>query len=84
MEENNQLLDNYIQQVSDQQNQIGELQMIIAELKYQVSTHKKELIKKDIVHILEEEAFEIEDSTINEIVDYILERENNDKIRFNK
>lgn len=76
--DNDQLLDNYIQQVSDQQNQIGELQKTIMELREQTKQHKKDLIKKDLYHILDrgEWSYEIDSTSIDDIVDYILEREN--------
>ena len=78
-----QLLDNYIQQVSDQQNQIGELQKTIMELREQTKQHQKELIKKDLLHIIlegyeidDEEEVGVSSETLDDIVDYILEREN--------
>lgn len=76
----NDLLDNYIQQFSDQQNQIGELQKTIMELREQIREqireHEREFIRKDLLHILNAEVDDLEDGTIDEIVDYILEREN--------
>jgi hypothetical protein len=74
--DNNELLNTYIQQIDDQEYQIIELKKNVWDLKNQIEDYKKELIKKDIIHILEEEAFEIEDETINEIVNYIIKREN--------
>lgn len=75
--DNDQLLDNYIQQVSDQQNQIGELQKTIMELREQTKQQRKDLIKKDLLHILELGYWDnmLPDNALNEIVDYILERE---------
>lgn len=72
--DNDQLLDNYIQQVSDQQNQIGELQKTIMELREQIEDSKRELIEKDVENILDGEG--LSDYLINQLVDYILEREN--------
>ena len=74
--DNNELLNTYIQQIDDQEYQIIELKKNVWDLKNQIEDYKKELIKKDIIHILEEEAFEIEDETINEIVNYIIKKEN--------
>ena len=81
--DNNKILDGYIQQISDQQNQIGELQKTIMELREQTKQHQKELIKKDLLHIISEgyeidgeEEVGVSSETLDEIVDYILEREN--------
>lgn len=76
--DNDQLLDNYIQQVSDQQNQIGELQKIIMELRSKVEENKRNLILKDIERIFDD-FLHIPDGTTtlkDDLVDYILEREN--------
>lgn len=75
---NNDLVDTYIHQVIDQQNQIGELQKTIKELRSKIEENKRDLILKDIERIFDE-FMHIPDGTTtlkNDIVDYILEREN--------
>lgn len=79
----NELLDTYIQQDLDQKNMIGELQLKIYELQNQIEDSKKDLIKKDLLHIISEgyeidndEEVGVSSETLDDIVDYILEREN--------
>jgi hypothetical protein len=59
-------------------NEIVELNKTITTLRSQTEEHQKDLIKKDLYHILDkgEWSYEIDSTSIDDIVDYILEREN--------
>jgi len=69
------LLDSYIQKFNDQQAQIVELKLTILDLNNKLDSSVKQSIKNDLINILGAQANEITDSAINDIVNYILERE---------
>lgn len=69
------LLDSYIEKLNDQQAQIVELKLTILDLNNKLDSSVKQSIKNDLINILGAQANEITDSSINDIVNYILERE---------
>lgn len=69
------LLDSYIQKFNDQQAKIVELKLTILDLNNKLDSSAKQSIKNDLINILGAQANEITDSAINDIVNYILERE---------
>jgi hypothetical protein len=69
------LLDSYIEKINDQQAQIVELKLTILDLNNKLDSSVKQSIKNDLINILGAQADEITDSAINDIVNYILERE---------
>jgi 2C-methyl-D-erythritol 2,4-cyclodiphosphate synthase len=69
------LLDSYIEKFNDQQAKIVELKLTILDLNNKLDSSAKQSIKNDLINILGAQANEITDSAINDIVNYILERE---------